>query len=84
MALQLLLENAIKHNIVSRAKPLVVKFVAAEEQLTVSNSYQPRISKEKGAGLGLANIRKRYGMYTKRPVVTFMKDEEFTVIIPLI
>lgn len=84
MALQLLLENAIKHNIVSRAKPLVVKFVAVEEQLTISNSYQPKISKEKGAGLGLANIRKRYGLYTKRPVVTFMKDEEFTVIIPLI
>lgn len=84
MALQLLLENAIKHNIVSRTKPLVVRFVAEEEQLTVTNSYQPKISKEKGAGLGLANIRKRYGLYTKRPVVTYMKDNEFIVIIPLI
>lgn len=84
MALQLLLENAIKHNVVSRAKPLYVKFVAEEQQLAISNSYQPKISKEKGAGLGLANIRKRYGLYTKNPVVTYMKDNEFIVIIPLI
>jgi ligand-binding sensor domain-containing protein len=84
MALQLLLENAIKHNIVSRAKPLTVKFTAEEEHLTISNSYQPKISKEKGAGLGLANIRKRYGLYTKSPVVTYMKNNEFIVIIPLI
>lgn len=84
MALQLLLENAIKHNIVSMAKPLKVRFVAEEEQITIINTYQPKISKEKGAGLGLANIRKRYSLYTKRPVVTYMKENEFIVIIPLI
>lgn len=84
MALQLLLENAIKHNIVSMTKPLVVRFVAEEEQLTIINTYQPKISKEKGAGLGLANIRKRYGLYTRRPVVAYMKENEFIVIIPLL
>lgn len=84
MALQLLLENAIKHNIVSKSSPLTVRFTADDEQLTISNVYQPKISKEKGAGLGLANIRKRYALYTKRPVIAYMKDSEFIVIIPLI
>lgn len=84
MALQLLLENAIKHNIVSKSSPLTVKFKADDEQLVIANVYQPKISKEKGAGLGLANIRKRYALYTKRPVIAYMKDNEFIVIIPLI
>lgn len=84
MALQLLLENAIKHNIVSKAKPLIVKFEATENQLSVSNNYQPKMSKEKGAGLGLANIRKRYTLHTKTPVLSRIDNDEFIVIIPLI
>lgn len=84
MALQLLLENAIKHNIVSKAKPLVVKFSADEGQLTISNNYQPKISKEKGAGLGLANIRKRYGLHSRREVSARIVNNEFVVTIPLI
>ncbi|MCB9047260.1 MAG: histidine kinase [Chitinophagales bacterium] len=84
MSLQLLLENAIKHNIVSQAKPLIVKFVAAENELTISNNYQPKMSKEKGAGLGLANIRKRYALHTKNQVLSRIENHEFIVVIPLI
>lgn len=84
MALQLLLENAIKHNIVSQSKPLTITFNATEDQLTVSNTYQPKMSKEKGAGLGLANIRKRYALHTKKLVTSSIDHNEFTVTIPLI
>lgn len=84
MALQLLLENAIKHNVVSRGNPLNVWFDADEEQVVVRNNLQPKLSKEKGAGLGLANIRKRYAHYTKKPVESGIKDNEFIVIIPLL
>ncbi len=84
MALQLLLENAIKHNIVSQSKPLTVEFAAEDGQLTVSNNYQPKMSKEIGAGLGLANIRKRYTLHTKTHVLSRIENKRFIVTIPLI
>ena len=84
MALQLLLENAIKHNIVSLSKPLTVEFTAVDNQLTVSNNYQPKMSKEIGAGLGLANIRKRYTLHTKTQVLSRIENKRFIVTIPLI
>lgn len=84
MALQLLLENAIKHNIVSLSKPLTITIDVSEDRLIVRNNYQPKISKEKGAGLGLMNIRKRYGLLTKKEVISKIHNNEFIVIIPLL
>lgn len=84
MALQLLLENAIKHNIVSKAKPLTIRFEAIDDRLIVRNNYQLKLSKEKGAGLGLANIRKRYMLHTKTEVTSRIENDEFIVTIPLI
>lgn len=84
MALQLLLENAIKHNIVSRSQPLVISFKADRDRLIVSNNYQPKMSKEKGAGLGLVNIRKRYALHTKQQVSWQIDNKQFIVEIPLI
>ncbi|RZA31316.1 MAG: hypothetical protein EOP92_31840, partial [Lysobacteraceae bacterium] len=60
LALQLLVENAIKHNIVSMSKPLTVYIEASEDEITVRNEVQPKASKEKSSGLGLSNIKKRY------------------------
>jgi hypothetical protein len=84
MALQLLVENAIKHNIVSQSMPLVITIEASDEMLTVRNPLQPKISKEKGAGLGLINIRKRYNLLTKKHITFGIKDKEYIVILPLI
>lgn len=84
MALQILLENAIKHNVVSNDRPLVVRFEVDEKMLTVTNNYQPKKKKEKGAGLGLVNIKKRYALHTNREVVWYVQDEKFIVKIPLI
>lgn len=84
MAVQLLVENAIKHNIVSISKPLYIIVEADSHYLTVKNSYQPKISKEKGAGLGLRNIRKRYSLLTKKPVSYYIQDDLFVIKLPLI
>lgn len=84
MALQLLIENAIKHNIVSNAKPLIISIVAVEDHITVKNNYQPKISKEKGAGLGLVNIKKRYSHTTKAQVTFRIYKDDFIVTIPLL
>lgn len=84
MALQLLLENAMKHNIVSQAKPLRIHFKVEGDWLVITNNYQPKMSKEKGAGLGLVNIRKRYGLHTSKVVKWRETENEFIVEIPLI
>ncbi|MCB0700137.1 MAG: histidine kinase, partial [Chitinophagaceae bacterium] len=77
-------ENAIKHNIVSVSAPLKIKIHIDGNFISVENTYQPKISKEAGAGLGLINIRKRYNLLTKREIAYFIKDKEFVVKLPLL
>lgn len=84
LALQLLVENAIKHNIVSRSRPLVISILADGENLIVSNTLQEKTQKEKGAGLGLTNIRNRYALITRRPVTFGPRDGSFIVTLPLL
>jgi ligand-binding sensor domain-containing protein/uncharacterized membrane-anchored protein YhcB (DUF1043 family) len=62
MTLQILAENAIKHNIVSGSKPLHILIQSKEDTIEVSNNLQPKSIPEKGTGLGLANIKSRYSM----------------------
>lgn len=62
MALQLVVENAIKHNVVSHLQPLVVKVFVAEEVLMVVNKINLKISRETHGGIGLKNIERRYKM----------------------
>lgn len=84
MALQLLLENAMKHNIVSKSKPLTISFTVADNTLIVANNLQPKMSNEKGEGLGLENIKKRYALHTKKIVSWRTENDQFIVEIPLI
>jgi sensor histidine kinase YesM len=84
LALQLLLENAIKHNVVSATEPLEIRITANEQEITVRNIYQPKMSKEKGEGVGLLNIKKRYGLLTGKPVTYGMQGNEYVVTLPLL
>jgi ligand-binding sensor domain-containing protein len=84
LALQLLVENAIKHNVVSRSTPLTIFIEANEQHITVINEMQPKISKEKSAGLGLINIHKRYGLLTSRKVYYGIENNKFVVSLPLL
>lgn len=84
MCLQMLVENAIKHNIVSLTQPLCVKIWSDKDEIIVSNPLQPKLSKEKGAGLGLINISNRYRLLTKRAVIFGAKKNEFVVRVPLL
>jgi sensor histidine kinase YesM len=60
-ALQLLLENCIKHNVVSRNKPLEIHIYQKDQvTITVSNNYQPKHESIKSNGLGLSNLSERY------------------------
>lgn len=83
MTLQMLLENAVKHNIASRQRPLTVRLFSIDDELWVVNNFQPK-EKSENTGVGLKNIRSRYGFLTTRPVVIVDEGPEFIVKIPLI
>jgi LytS/YehU family sensor histidine kinase len=84
LALQILVENAIKHNIVSMSQPLTISIVANEKEIVVSNPIQLKQSKEKGAGLGLMNIQKRYRLLSNRSVKFGTDNNCYTVTLPLL
>jgi two-component system, LytTR family, sensor kinase len=84
-ALQILIENAIKHNIVSRQKPLYIDVHAnGNNTIVISNNLQTKLTIERSSGIGLQNIIKRYAMVSNRPVTINNEDNTFTVILPLI
>ena len=84
LSLQLLMENAIKHNIVSAAKPLKISVFAENGHLLVSNNLQIKNQMIESTGIGLENIRNRYKLLGDREVKVVESGESFTVSIPLI
>lgn len=84
LALQLLVENAIKHNEVSRAHPLTISITATAETVTVRNILRLKASPERSTGTGLDNIRNRYALLTPKTISTSRNDGKFTVVLPLL
>lgn len=84
MTLQLLIENALKHNIVSFSKPLKVSIRVSGDWLIVENNLQLKSSPEPGTKTGLDNIKTRYAMMTGRQVKVEQTAEIFKVEIPLL
>lgn len=86
LTLQLLVENAVKHNQMSGAHPLCVSISLAGEELLVQNTLQrrPTTYAIDSTGVGLANIRNRYRLLTPRPIDARESDGQFVVRIPLL
>jgi hypothetical protein len=85
LTLQMLVENALKHNIVSSRKPLKVEIFCTEDGfLCVRNNLQEKTRKSPSTGLGLQNIRNRYQLISSQPVEIRRTDTHFEVIIPLL
>jgi hypothetical protein len=84
LSLQLLMENAIKHNIVSSEKPLLINVFAENGHLVVSNNLQVKNQLAESTGIGLNNIRNRYKLLGDDEVKVSESGENFTVAIPLI
>lgn len=85
MTLQLLIENAMKHNKFIKSNPLKITVVSGKnDELIVSNSIIPLQKKEYSPGLGLQNIVQRYHLLTDRTPQITTTDNMFTVSIPLI
>ena len=83
LALQILVENALKHNIVSKSKPLKITIYAKEGQICVENNIQ-LMRETESTYTGLQNIRKRYELLTKKEISIFEDGNIFRVCIPLI
>lgn len=84
MSLQLLLENAIKHNIISKAKPLAIAVVVNDDKLIVENKIQPKSTQLPSTKLGLANIQKRYALISDTSIEIHNDGNRFRVSLPLI
>jgi sensor histidine kinase YesM len=85
LSLQLLLENAIKHNIASQEKPLFISVIQKGDELWVSNTFQPKTSQnEPSTGVGLENIRSRYLILSNRKPEILQTEHEFLVKLPLL
>jgi ligand-binding sensor domain-containing protein len=84
MVLQMLVENAIKHNVVSGEKPLHVKIYSSGRYVVVSNNLQPKTSAKPSTGIGLDNIRNRYTLLGYSDTVVEATTDEFIVKLPLI
>ncbi len=84
LSLQLLLENAIKHNAFSEALPLKIEIFDHDQKLVVKNNKRARKNLVRGSGLGLNNIRDRYALLIDTPITLEDKQHEFVVELPLI
>ncbi|NOU38503.1 MAG: histidine kinase [Ferruginibacter sp.] len=83
LTLQLLLENAIKHNAVSKEAILLVELILEDKNnLLVRNNINSKISNEISTGMGLQNITQRYKILSKQAVKIHNDGKYFSVIIP--
>jgi len=83
LVLQMLVENCIKHNVISSEKPLLIEVIADNESVMVTNNLQRKQSEE-STGTGLNNIRGRYKFLTTREVIVTDDGKSFRVTLPLL
>ena len=84
LTLQLLIENAIKHNAVSKETQLEIMVYLDKDKLVIKNNINPKISREPSTGTGLQNIVKRYNLLSNEEVSVLNDGINFTVILPVL
>jgi hypothetical protein len=83
-ALQLLVENAVKHNAISYTDPLAIEIYDEDELLVVANSLRPRRTMEDGQGTGLTSLAKRYRLTAGKDIRVWRDESTFKVQIPFL
>ncbi|MEM0932407.1 MAG: histidine kinase [Bacteroidota bacterium] len=85
LTLQMLVENALKHNQYSKEKPLNISISnIGQDALVVQNNLQKRMNPEVTTQMGLQNIKKRYAYHTNKTVLIREETSYFEVIVPLL
>ncbi len=83
-SLQMLVENAIKHNGSTRKNPLTVEITSEDHKIIVKNNLQPRLEKIESTKTGLKNITRRYRYLTNKKVNFETTEKEFIAELPLL
>ena len=84
LSLQLILENAVKHNTVTPLRKLHITISEKDGNLVVANNIQPKQVVKESSGVGLQNIKQRYFLLTDRPVRIDKNEKEFSIAIPML
>jgi two-component system LytT family sensor kinase len=85
LSLQLLVENAVKHNVLSKNKPLTIDiFTTSGNKLVVSNNFHPRTIKGPSNRIGLDNIRSKYELLHQGGFHVLKDEKTFSVVLPLL
>jgi len=84
LSLQLLLENTVKHNVVSEQRPLHIRIFIDGDYLCIENDLQKKEVLFDRKGVGIENIVNRYGILTRRKVLVEQNDKIFAVRIPIL
>lgn len=83
-AIQILIENAVKHNIISVTKPLIINLKIDGNRLLVSNTFAPRPIPADSTGIGLRGLKEKYKIISNRDIEINNSDTHFSVYVPLI
>ena len=85
LTLQMLVENALKHNYFSKEKPMEIRIFSNDKDvLTVQNTLRKRVLKEESTKLGIKNIRNRYSFYTNVAIKVYEDMHHFKIEVPLL
>jgi len=84
MSLQLLIENAVKHNEVSEAFPLLISIRKSGDFLEVENNLQPKSEGDDSKKTGLKNITQQFAFFSEKPIKIITTDERYLVRVPIL
>ncbi|MEG1607648.1 MAG: histidine kinase [Mucinivorans sp.] len=84
MSVQLLIENAVKHNEISARRPLTITITTPQQQVVVQNAIQSKRTKTTGTAIGLSNLEARYKLLFHKPIECSVENDTFCVKLPLI
>lgn len=84
LSLQLILENCIKHNFATSARPLHIKIFTQNEMLIVENNLQVREQFQESTGIGLSNIAQRFSLLSDRAISIEKSEDTFAIKLPIL
>lgn len=84
LSLQILLENTVKHNVVTPNRPLHISIYEKDNFLVVENNLQPKQIVKQSSGVGLGNVKQRYALLTRREFSVYKTEESFIAKLPIL
>jgi sensor histidine kinase YesM len=84
LSLQLLIENAVKHNKVTEKQPLLIQIFTEGEFLVIQNNLNPKANNSNRLGIGLSNIKSRFKAFTETPIAIKKNADIFNVKLPIL